>query len=135
MTSRGRAAPASRACAPRSPSRPPPHRGGAPLDFRRRCATALRHKLCALRLLETANVGGMCKVVGIQTAIMRRDAVGLGNMMPFWATYKAHREAYDEMFDRQGNPQPGYSRVLTEFLATHADKFDEIRDRADRMFL
>ena len=39
------------------------------------------------------------------------------------------------MFDRQGHPQVGYSRVLTEFLVTHADKFDEIRARADRMFL
>ena len=29
----------------------------------------------------------------------------------------------------------GYSRVLTEFLMTHADKFDQMRARADRMFL
>ena len=56
-------------------------------------------------------------------------------MKPFWAEYKAHPEAYDEMFDREGRPRAGYSRVLAEFLATHADKFDEIRARADQMFL
>ncbi|MGO9059180.1 MAG: circularly permuted type 2 ATP-grasp protein [Candidatus Binataceae bacterium] len=78
---------------------------------------------------------GERKIVGIDTAIVEHDAVGLGNMMPFWASYKAHPEAYDEMFDRHGHPQPGYSRVLTEFLMTHADKFDQMRARADRMFL
>jgi uncharacterized circularly permuted ATP-grasp superfamily protein len=55
--------------------------------------------------------------------------------MPFWAEYKAHPEAYDEMFDREGRPRAGSSRVLAEFLATHADKFDELRARADQMFL
>src|SRR5580692_3498802 len=55
--------------------------------------------------------------------------------MPFWAEYKAHPEAYDEMFDREGRPRAGSSRVLAEFLATHAAKFDELRARADQMFL
>ena len=56
-------------------------------------------------------------------------------MKPFWAEYKAHPEAYDEMFDREGCPRAGSSRVLAEFLAAHADKFDAIRARADQMFL
>jgi uncharacterized circularly permuted ATP-grasp superfamily protein len=73
--------------------------------------------------------------VGIQTAGIEPAAAALGKMMPFWATYKPHPEAYDEMLDRHGNPRAGYSRVLADFLATHADKFDEIRARADRMFL
>src|SRR5580704_4256956 len=81
------------------------------------------------------NALGERKIVGIETAIVEQGADGLGNMTPFWAIYKAHREAYDEMFDGGGRPQPGYSRVLTEFLMTHADKFDQIRARADRMFL
>jgi uncharacterized circularly permuted ATP-grasp superfamily protein len=73
--------------------------------------------------------------VETQTSAMTGSAVEVGNVTPFWATYKAHREAYDEMFDRGGNPRLGYSRVLAEFLVTHADRFDHIRARADQMFL
>jgi uncharacterized circularly permuted ATP-grasp superfamily protein len=42
---------------------------------------------------------------------------------------------FSGVFDREGYPRAGSSRVLAEFLATHADKFDEIRARADQMFL
>ncbi|HKD66904.1 MAG TPA: circularly permuted type 2 ATP-grasp protein [Candidatus Binataceae bacterium] len=59
----------------------------------------------------------------------------LSNVASFWAAYKAHPEAYDEMCDRHGCPRAGHSHMLAEFLATHAQKFDEIRARADRMFL
>jgi uncharacterized circularly permuted ATP-grasp superfamily protein len=63
------------------------------------------------------------------------SAVDLSIVTPFWASYKAHREAYDEMFDPRGHPRSGYSRVLGEFLVTHADRFDQMRARADQMFL
>ena len=71
----------------------------------------------------------------MQTAVMTSNATDLSNVAPFWAVYKEHPLAYDEMFDRQGRPRIGYSRVLAEFLITHADRFDQIRARADRMFL
>jgi len=73
--------------------------------------------------------------VAIQTAVTEVAASKLSSLTPFWAAYKAHADAFDEMFNRQGAPRAGYSRVLAEFLATHADRFDEIRARADRMFL
>ncbi len=73
--------------------------------------------------------------MGIQIAAVERSAAELSSLTPFWAAYRAHPQAFDEMFDRQGGPRAGYSRVLADFLATHAEKFDEIRARADRMFL
>jgi uncharacterized circularly permuted ATP-grasp superfamily protein len=71
----------------------------------------------------------------MQTAATTSSATELCNVAPFWAVYKEHPQAFDEMFDRQGRARIGYSRVLAEFLITHADRFDEIRARADRMFL
>jgi uncharacterized circularly permuted ATP-grasp superfamily protein len=68
-------------------------------------------------------------------AAIRESAAELGNVTSFWATYKANNEAFDEMFDRGGHPRLGYSRVLAEFLITHAERFDQIRARADQMFL
>src|SRR5579885_2923705 len=86
-----------------------------------------------------AAVTGKRKAVEMQSAAMVQSAGELGNVAPFWALYRAaHRtnlEAFDEMFDPQGRPRPGYSRVLADFLIAHADRFDEIRTRADRMFL
>ncbi len=73
--------------------------------------------------------------MAIQTVSNDIAAPAAGNLTPFWALYQPHPHAFDEVFDARGVPRCGHSRVLAEFLAVHADRFDEIRARADRMFL